>query len=396
MLFIALTFLIYRAGGVLALGVYNGARAFLPIILAPIAGRIWQKSHPLRIVFTCDVIRGLIVFLIGFLTSQSFSLWTLQSLAIIVSAVSVIAVPAQRRLHREIVESKYRNEFNSIIAASGTLVMAISASVGGFILQYSSAQVAIFFDAFTFLASASIMLYLSNFPSGISGSRERPQRKLTAGIDHLVQSPDALTRNQKKILQVVRESIIGDRLVFSLFILQFTACFIAGATLGQLAPLAEQSNLPISAIGWLASAVGAGSFFGAIAGRYFAKRYSSTQVMWCIFLMALLELTLGIFIHPIWIVIGLTFMGFLANLPEAMYWNVYMERVNDEASGVFYGMVEASIGGGFAIGAFVFGVFANEFGTLRSVQLIGILSSSLVCVIYCAFNLKDVTSKNAI
>ena len=53
---------------------------------------------------------------------------------------------------------------------------------------------------------------------------------------------------------------------------------------------------------------------------------------------------------------------FVANVPEPLYWTTYADRVDDESSSVFYGLVESAITGGFALRGLVLGGLAAAGG----------------------------------
>lgn len=133
---------------------------FLPnIFIQPFAGAIVEKFNKKSVIISCDILRGLMTFLIaGIYLSHSLKPWMLLVITFLNNTFEAFRTPASTAIIPYILDDKlyeYGTAFNGTISRicelAGTALFGVIVGMGGI-------GSAIFMDAVTFFICASIFL----------------------------------------------------------------------------------------------------------------------------------------------------------------------------------------------------------------------------------------------
>lgn len=351
-LFVAMSVVLYRAGGAAALALFNLIRIVLPIVLGPWAGRWGASLAPRHTMILADVGRAILLGAAAVVAYADIgSPAVLFALVLGCTALATWYTPAERRFQRDAVPLEQRPDFNAVIGATGSTVMIVAPAVGGALLAFFGPATALAVNAASFAVSVVIIASIRLVPSVADSSS-------TDAVGGSSASPTPAGGAMATALRVPRR----DGFLRASMIIQTAACTIAGATLVMFAPIADRVGASDAAVGWLATSIGIGSVIGVVLGGRIARRKQ-------LFLGGVSIVAMGVVVGlmgsapNLIVAMGLAIVsGILANLPEPLYWTSYAERVPESMSGPFYGLVESLIAGAFASGGMLLGAAATLWG----------------------------------
>lgn len=361
-LFVAMSVVLYRAGGAAALALFNLIRIALPIALGPWAGRWGARLAPRHTMILADLGRAILLGAAAVVAYADIGSSTvLFALVLGCTALATWYTPAERRFQRDAVPLEQRPDFNAVIGATGSTVMIVAPALGGALLAFFGPATALAVNAASFAVSILIIASIRLSPAASITSAADASRvdAATASATPVTDTPPAPTGGaMATALRVPRR----DGFLRASMIIQTAACTIAGATLVMFAPIADRVGASDAAVGWLATSIGIGSVIGVVLGGRIARRKQ-------LFLGGVSIVAMGVVVGlmgsapNLVAAMGLAVVsGILANLPEPLYWTSYAERVPESMSGPFYGLVESLIAGAFASGGMLLGAAATLWG----------------------------------
>jgi MFS family permease len=366
--YVAMSVLVFKAGGAGALSVFTALRVVVPFTLGPWAGRWGASLAPRTIMISADSARAVLLFLAAATAATGQSVWLLQALVVGCAALSAFHAPAERRFQRDVIDEDQRASFNAVIGATGTTTIVLAPAFGGLITAAVGNVGALVVDAVTFLISAALVASVSASRTVEEAALEQPTE--TAGSPAL----------RKGALATALQAARKDPAVLACVVTQAVACTVAGASLVLLPLLASELHAGDGAVGWLTAAVGTGSVLGILFGGSVAKNgrllVGVTSIIAMGAVLGLLGSSPSLPVAFLFAVLA----GTAANIPEPMYWTMYADRVNEADSSSFYGLVESAITGGFALGGVILGVLATTLGTTGGVWVLGLAGSVLATV----------------
>lgn len=372
--YVAMSVLLFHADGTAALGVFNATRIALPIMIGPVAGRWGTPFRPRAVMVSADVFRAaaLGAAAAGVLVGMP-TLWLLAPTVLCGIATSLHA-PAERRFQRDLVGQEDRAALNAVIGTSGTLVIVVAPAIGGVLSAWIGASWLLALDSGSYLVSAMLISRAGN---------RRPTSAVTAPE---ARSTKELEAKKPGALRSGLAAITADRKVLSCVLSQAASCTAAGASLVFLIPIAHRLAGGDTTVGVLTAGIGVGSVIGCPIGGPSAKKERVAAAGGCVVVMGLL---LGLFGIPAGYAVALllaVLLGVVANVGEPIIWTLYGNRVPDQRSGPFYGLVESVIGTSLALGGTAAGLLAAAFGVVLAAWLIGglvtlIATSSLLVAV---------------
>jgi predicted MFS family arabinose efflux permease len=219
-------------------------------------------------------------------------------------------------------------------------------------------------DAGSFLVSAALIGRVG--ARRTAAEKTTPEQPVTAAA-----VPAAAPEKRAGAFRAGLAAASAGRGVLSALVSQSASCAAAGASLVLLIPIAHSLAGGDTATGLLTAAIGVGSVVGVPLGGPSAKRERAAVAALCV---ATLGAFLGLFglgggYAPA-LILGVL-LGVAANVGEPIYWTLYGNRVPDEKSGPFYGLVEAIIGISFAVGGTAAGLLASLFGVASASWMVG-------------------------
>jgi MFS transporter, DHA3 family, macrolide efflux protein len=200
--------------------------AALPtIIFGPLAGVLVDRWNRIKVMFICDIIRGVVVFTIPFVALRSQSLPLIFSVAFCVFFVGLFFNTARLSVIPELIESRNILEANSVITLAGRVSIFLGLLLGGMIVDWSlwkriglpeTWAAGFYLDSLTFVVSAvTLGIILARVRQYAQMSSPHSQSRIdVSDPSHPPDSPQSKIQNPKsKILKSLREraaSVIHD------------------------------------------------------------------------------------------------------------------------------------------------------------------------------------------
>lgn len=159
---IAFTWLVYAVTGSAAWSAVIFAVNQLPsVLIQPFAGALVEGMNKKKLMVVTDMIRGLITagLAVIYLTGN-VNAWILLAFTIINSTVEAFRIPASMAVIPKILEERYFSYGTSLNATLSTVVQLVGMGAAGLIIGILGIGTAIFADAISFFASASILCFL--------------------------------------------------------------------------------------------------------------------------------------------------------------------------------------------------------------------------------------------
>lgn len=355
-LYVAMSTLVFQAGGAGMLAMFTAMRIVIPFILGPWAGRWGMALAPRIVMIGADIARGALLLAAAAAAQGTHAVWLLEVLVGGCATLSAFHSPAERRFQRNVIAADQRSSFNAVIGATGTTVIVVAPALGGAMVAAVGNVGALVMDAVSFLLSAGLVATVRSTSPMTSAETAQAATKA-----------DQREGTIATITQVLRK----DLAVLACVVTQAVACTIAGASLVLMPLLSSRLHAGPGTVGWLTAAVGAGSVIGMLAGGAVARQGRLLLCIACIITMGLILGLLGSSPDLIVALACAVLAGTAANIPDPMYWTSYANRVSEADSGPFYGLVESSITGGFALGGVILGVLASFLGTTAGAWALG-------------------------
>ncbi|MEV5648100.1 MFS transporter [Nocardia sp. NPDC052254] len=361
-LYVAMSFLIFRAGGAGALALFSALRIVVPFVLGPWAGHMGASIRPRTLMIMADVARAALLICAAAAAHTGQSAWVLVALVVGCAMLSAFHAPAERRLQRDVVTPDQRAAFNAVIGSSATTVIVVAPVLGGLLTTLVGNVGALLVDAASFLLSAVLVATV--------------RRAEVTASEPPSADPATATGPRGGALSAALRAATSDPVVLACVITQAAACTIAGASLVLVPILAGHLGAGGAAIGWLTAAIGVGSVLGVLIGGGVAR---NERVLLCVVSIIAMGPMLGLLGSSPNLLVALVCgvaIGLAANVPEPMYWTSYGNRVNEADSSSLYGLVESAITGGFALGGVVVGALVAALGITVGTWVLGALGTA--------------------
>lgn len=368
-LYVAMSILVYQAGGAGSLALFSALRIGIPFVLGPWAGR-WGAAYSARsVMIFADVVRAVLLVLAAGVAWAGISVWALQVLVVGCAALTALHAPAERRFQRDTISEEQRASFNAVLGATGSAVMVIAPATGGLMTVAVGNIGALVADGASFLLSALLIL------------RVKPTPITNPAPVAVTPNGDTAGRSQGA-LQIALRACRANPYVLAAVITQGVACTVAGACLVLLPVLDDRLGSGDGVVGWLTAALGIGSVIGTLLGGVVARGGRRILATSSIVALGLVLGLMGSSSHLFVALIGAALAGITANIPEPLYWTTYAGLVDEEDSSAFYGLVESTITGGFALGGLILGSLVTGIGTEAAAWWIGASGSLLAAIAY--------------
>lgn len=307
---------------------------------------------------TADAVRSVLLVLAAVTAGVHQPAWVLVVLVVCCASVSAFHAPAERRFQRDAIAPDQRASFNAVIGATGTTVIVVAPALGGLIITVVGNVGALALDALSFLLSLVFVARVSGPLHTVSPKNQ--EQAASAGKGALATALGAMQK---------------DPTVLACFLAQAVACTVAGASLVLLPLLGDRLDVGAGTVGWLTAAVGAGSVLGVLIGGSIAKNGRVVLGVTSVVSMGVILGLLGSSPNLVVALLCAVLAGTAANIPEPLYWTSYADRVTERDSSAFYGLVESSITGGFALGGVILGAAAAVLGTSIGTWVVGVAGS---------------------
>lgn len=155
--FTALTLHVYNiTGSATSLAVLTIMRSLPILLFGPLAGIVVDRFSRRRIMLLSDIARAVLIALIPFTTTFS----QIAVITFLMATISTFFQPALMALTPDLVKKDQLVEANSTLFSVSNLMMIVGPAIGGVIVGFGGADLAFWFDAATFLASALAIFFI--------------------------------------------------------------------------------------------------------------------------------------------------------------------------------------------------------------------------------------------
>lgn len=268
-------FIYLVAINILVLQVTNSAAAVAGLwIMGPIAsiltkfwsGSVIDRMNKRNLMIISDIFRALLVAVIPFLTS----IWLIYACLFFLSVARAFFEPTSMTYITKLIPQEQRKKFNSFRSLVTSGAFLVGPAIAGVLLIISSAKVAIWINAVTFIVSAIILLLLPNLEkkSSISHGNALSLTNLKQDWRHVL----TFSKNSKYIVTVYA-------------IAQFIMVIALGMDAQEVVFTQKVLGLSEAEFGYLISITGIGHIIGSLTVSVFSKRLSIQQLMGIGYLM---------------------------------------------------------------------------------------------------------------
>jgi len=286
------------------------------ILCSFFAGSIIDRSNKKRILIWTDIIRGIIVCTMPFVSS----IWLIYTLIFFANMANSFFGPSSTFMITKIVEEKDRQRFNAInsILSSGSFM--IGPALGGAIITLSNTSIAMWINGITFFICALALSFLPNIENAQSESRQLITFQM-------------LRSDFQQVLQFSREN----RLLQTFFIVFSIALTITFALDSQeLTFLKDHLLVSDSIYGVVVSVAGIGAILGGGAAAIYVKKISLVSYIGAGFSLTLLSYVIFYMSQNIiTAVISFIALGFFMAFCNTGYATLYQNSIPPEIMGRF-------------------------------------------------------------
>ncbi|UOQ91457.1 MFS transporter [Halobacillus shinanisalinarum] len=181
---------------------------FLPsVLVGPFLGVIVDRFDRRRLMQLAQLIQGLSVGVLALSIAMGFfHMWLLYVLTIIQSTASALFLPAQNALVPHLVKREQIIQANSFFTSSRQVATLFGAVLGGGIVAWAGASVAIAFNALTFVLALLFIQFIHDTSKIDTDNAKKSQ----AGILADIQEGIRWLRNQPTMMSLLVLATIGN------------------------------------------------------------------------------------------------------------------------------------------------------------------------------------------
>ncbi|VAX38084.1 hypothetical protein MNBD_UNCLBAC01-1350 [hydrothermal vent metagenome] len=303
------------------------AFTIIPVFLIqPFAGVLVDRWDRKKILFICDVARGLLVLTIPFIFMYKNTMLPIYGVVFLVFCCSRFYLPAKMSILPDIVDEKYLFKANSLVSTTGMIAFVMGCALGGFLVDHFGARNGFLIDAGTFFLSGMILFNL---------------------VPPLKIDKKAIIKTGKEIVGPMRQSLWQEmkegfvyamthkeiRLIIDML---FVVLFAGGAVYVVIIVFIQEAFGSVTKdLGVLAVCLGAGLFIGSILyGKWGEKSAWQKTIFTCLIGggFMLIAFAVMVSIYPnIWIAMALACLWGIVIGPIFIAANAVAHMVSDES-----------------------------------------------------------------
>jgi MFS family permease len=361
----ALVALIYMLGAGRASGIAFSKLMFvggLPALLfGPIAGVYVDRWNRRKILIASDVLRGVLVLSIPFLSGAMSSVYGVMFL---VFAISRFFLSAKSASIPDIVEKEMLLTANSMSATAGIVTMMVGSGIGGLIVGLVGWKAGFVLDASTYFISALLLSFLVM------------KQPLPAGVGMNIES--SIQRFGKDLRMGLKIIVKDQRLLFAIaassLVMSLTGVF------SVLYPIWIRNvfHLGTGSLGTLILVFGCGMVLSSFLVGRFGNHISRERLILLSFLLTgMMVLFFSNFLSPPLFLLGTFFIGLCIAPIFIAAETMLQENLRNDMRGKVFGTKDAITKSGFAFSGIVSGIVIDIAGgkiLFVAVGMVAILS----------------------
>jgi MFS family permease len=372
----------YQHGGATTVGVLGVVRFVCMAIAAPFTSLLGDRFDRKRVMVTADLVRAVLVVAAGVIIATDGPALAVYTIAVVTSIVSTSFRPSQAALMPSL--ANHPGELTATNVVSSTIESVgffAGPAIGGLILAVANIQSVYYFNAVSFLWSASLVL-------GLPSKRDRNAARLPrtgdadadADTDTDTDTKDAEKEGFVREVTAGYREILRDKNLRLLIGLYCVQTVVAGASLVyEVAIALDLLHTGEGGLGILGSALGVGGFVGGIVALVLARRNRLA-----------FDFGLGVMFWgaPLLLVaawpsmssalIAMALIGIANSLVDVNAFTILQRLTPDAVLGRVFGALESAIIGGMAVGALIMPLLINTIGLRSGLVVIGVSVSVLV------------------
>ncbi|HWL22477.1 MAG TPA: MFS transporter [Ureibacillus sp.] len=286
------------------------------ILCSFFAGSIIDRSNKKQILIWSDIVRGIIVCVMPFLSS----IWLIYTLIFFANMANSFFGPSSTYMITKIVEEKDRKRFNAInsILSSGSFM--IGPALGGAIIAFSNTSIAMWMNGITFFICALAISFLPNVETTESTTKQLITLQM-------------LRTDFRQVLQFSRDNRILQTF-FIVFSLALTITFALDSQ--EMTFLKDHLLVSDTVYGIVVSVAGIGAILGGGAAAIYVKKISLVSYIGIGFSLTLLSYLIFYMSQSIVIaILSFIALGFFMAFCNTGYATLYQNSIPPEIMGRF-------------------------------------------------------------
>ncbi|GAB6989282.1 hypothetical protein JCM16418A_13320 [Paenibacillus pini] len=132
------------------------------------SGSIIDRVNKRKLMITVDVIRGILVCIVPFISS----LWAIYSLLLLINIVGAFFGPSSSVYITKLVPAENRKRFNSILSMTSSGAFLLGPAIAGVLIMIVGTELCIIINAATFMVCALFIYFLPNVDDAPATLRE--------------------------------------------------------------------------------------------------------------------------------------------------------------------------------------------------------------------------------
>lgn len=330
------------------------------------SGSVIDRVNKRKLMIIVDVVRGVLIFILPFLSS----IWMIYALILVINIFGSFFGPSSSVYITKLVPEEKRQRFNSIMSMTSSGAFLLGPALSGVLIMSFGTEICIFINAISFFVCAFFIFLLPNVDEDLSKTKARERIHI---------------KTIQKDWQTVRQFAKSATYFIGIFLLFQIALVFGFAVDSQEAPFIKQHlQLSDKEYGFMVSVTGIGSLTGSFFSAILAKRISIRAYI--SFGMLFTTISYGLFYASFGFIsatISFVVLGFFMAFANSGYATFFQKNIPTEIMGrfasitdMFQAMIQISL-------TLLLGLFAELF-SLQLVCLlfcmIAIVSSIILCI----------------
>ncbi|SIR01421.1 Sugar phosphate permease [Peribacillus simplex] len=137
------------------------------------SGSVIDRVNKRRLMISIDIIRGVLVFVIPFISS----LWTIYTVLLLINIAGSFFGPSSSVYITKLVPLVNRKRFNSIMSLASSGAFLLGPAISGILIMYAGTKLCIVINAITFIICAFFIYLLPDVDEDLDNIREPVQWK---------------------------------------------------------------------------------------------------------------------------------------------------------------------------------------------------------------------------
>ncbi len=350
--------------------IFTAIPAFL---VSPIAGVYVDRFNKKHVLIFSDLIRAIMVLFIGIFLTDGTSLVPIYIIVFIIFSSACFFIPARLSIIPELTSKDNILTANSFAMISWIGAGAIGFTTGAFIVEFMGIRLALFINAFLYLLSALVIIFL---PEHIKKHHNKLSiKKVTKELENIIKNSFIHELKEGMVYFFKNKSSRFVLSIFFIFMSLLGALYVVGIVFIQ-----EQTGLVTAGLGLM----GFFFFLGFLIGSYFygklGTRYSRKKIIFLSFILSGLSISLFAFAlkgwHANWPSYIILLLLGIAISPVVISSNTIIhETIDHKMRGRVFSSIGVIMNGGFAIFMYATSYIAELVSNFSIIFSCGILLS---------------------